>query len=385
MDRIYLDYAATTPMDRRVFEKMVPYFSEDFGNPSSIHFFGQNAESAVDEARSTIAGYFHVPSEGVIFTSGGTESDNMAVKGAAIWQRRVSGKNKIIISPVEHHAVGTTAEQLCDAYGFDLHYVKVDRHGKVDLTDLERKVDDQTAVVSIIYANNEIGTINPVSEIAEICHRRGVIFHADAVQAAAHLDFNLEEVLIDMISIGAHKFYGPKGIGALICKKEPDLFPLITGGKQENNHRAGTHNVPSIIGMAEALRLTRDEIGMRSPRLTALRDHLIENLQENVPGTTVTGDLTNRLPNHASFVFDGVDGNQLLIQLDMAGFACSSGSACKIGDPKPSDVLLAIGIEPEKALGSLRVTLGDGTTFEQIERFEQALPGLVESNRKRNG
>lgn len=384
MDRIYLDYAATTPLDRRAFAKMEPFFTQDFGNPSSIHTFGQQAEAAVDNARTRIAGMFHVSADGVIFTSGGSESDNLAVRGTALWQRRAHGKNKIITSPVEHHAVLATVEQLGDAYGFDVHFVKVDRSGKVDLTDLERLVDEDTAVVSIIYANNEIGTINPVSEIAEICHRRGIIFHSDAVQAAAHLGFDLENSPIDLISIGAHKFYGPKGVGALVSRKKVELFPQITGGKQENGLRAGTHNVPSIVGMAEALSLAREGMSVRSPELTRMRDRLIERVTAEIPGAMVTGDLKERLPNHASFVFEGVDGNRLLVQLDMAGFACSSGSACKTGDPQPSDVLLALGIEPKLALGSLRVTLGAGTTGEHIDSFARALPGLIEANRKRN-
>ena len=383
MDRIYLDYAATTPLDRRVFEKMVPYFSDDFGNPSSIHFFGQQAEAAVDDARRTIAGLFHVPEVGIIFTSGGTESDNLALRGTALYQRRTKGKNKIIISPVEHHAVRTTAEQLNDAYGFDLHFAKIDQNGRVDLADIERQIDEETAVVSIIYANNEIGTINPVAEIAEICHRRGVLFHSDAVQAAAHLKIDMGRCPIDMISIGAHKFYGPKGVGALVCRQDPELFSQITGGKQEDSHRAGTHNVPSIVGMAEAARLVREEIEVRAPELSRMRDHLIEQVTGKIDGALVTGDPSERLPNHASFVFEGVDGNQLLIQLDMAGFACSSGSACKVGDPQPSDVLLALGLDSQLALGSLRVTLGRTTTLEQIEKFEQTLPNLIEVNRKR--
>ncbi len=383
MDRIYLDYAATTPMDRRVFEKMTPFFTEHFGNPSSIHFFGQNAETAVDNSRRTIADLFQTSSEGVIFTSGGTESDNLALRGTAFWRRKTIGANKIIISPVEHHAILTTAEQLRDEFGFELSFVDVDPLGRVDLNDLERKLDENTAIVSTIYANNEIGTINPVKSIADLCHERGVPFHSDAVQAAAHLDFNLVNTPIDMISIGAHKFYGPKGIGALVCRNEPELYSQMTGGKQEENHRAGTHNVPSIVGMAEALRLSREQIGTRSPELSKMRDILIEKVTGRIENVSLTGDPVNRLPNHASFVFEGVDGNQLLIQLDMAGFACSSGSACKIGDPQPSDVLLALGIPPQRALGSLRVTLGSGTSMDQVEKFTQVLPKLVETNRMR--
>lgn len=382
MDRIYLDYAATTPMDRRVFEKMAPYFSEFFGNPSSVHYFGQIAERAVEEARLSVANHFHTIPEGVIFTSGGTESDNLALRGTAFLQRKGKGANKIIISPVEHHAVLTTAEQLRDEFGFELVFARVDETGRIDLNSLEKQVDQDTAIVSIIYANNEIGTINPMDEIGAICRHKGVPLHSDAVQAAAHLSIDMEKSNIDMISIGAHKFYGPKGIGALVCRSEPALLSQMTGGKQESNHRAGTHNVPLIVGLAEALKIQEVSFSARNSELTAMRHALIERVLRNIPNAQLTGHPAQRLPNHASFVFDGVDGNQLLVQLDMAGFACSSGSACKVGDPKPSDVLLAIGISPERALGSLRVTLGGGTTMEQIDHFCDTLPGLVEVNRR---
>jgi cysteine desulfurase len=382
MDRIYLDYAATTPVDRRVYEKMTPFFTEWFGNSSSVHYSGPQTDTAVDIACKSIAEQFNTRAEGVVFTSGGTESDNLALRGTALRQRKEKGANRIIISPVEHHAVLTTAEQLRDEYGFDLSFVKVDDFGRIDLDDLDHLLDQDTAIVSIIYANNEIGTINPMSEIAEICHRKDVLLHSDAVQAAAHLTIDLELSKVDMISIGAHKFYGPKGIGALVCRFKPALLSQMTGGKQEDNHRAGTHNVPSIVGMAEALKLNADRQAGQSIKLTAMRDTLIHRVLQEIPNTHLTGHPGERLPNHASFVFDGVDGNQLLIQLDMAGFACSSGSACKVGDPKPSDVLLAIGIAAERALGSLRVTLGNGTTGEHIERFCNKLPDLVEANRR---
>jgi cysteine desulfurase len=382
MDRIYLDYAATTPLDRRVLDAMTPYFTETFGNPSSIHYFGQAAEAAVETARRKIANHFHVKPGGVIFTSGGTESDNLALRGMAFQQRKERGAKKVVISPVEHHAVLITAEQLRDEFGFELCLLKVDSDGRVDLDDLKRQVDENTAVVSIIYGNNEIGTINPMAEIAAICHDKGVLLHSDAVQAAAHLPINLQASQIDMISIGAHKFYGPKGTGALVCRAEPDLLSQNTGGKQENSHRAGTHNVPLIVGMAEALALLDQPSTNGAEEMVRLRDAVISGVLESIPGAVLTGHPALRLPNHASFTFDGVDGNQLLVQLDMAGFACSSGSACKVGDPQPSDVLLAIGIPPKQALGSLRVTLGRGTTMAHVQKFCSELPRLVEANRR---
>lgn len=382
MDRIYLDYAATTPMDRRVFEKMTPYFCDVFGNPSSVHYFGQIAERAVEEARKTVADHFHTAPTCVVFTSGGTESDNLAIRGTAFMQRKSKGARKIVISPVEHHAVLTTVEQLRDEFGFELCFAKVDESGRIDLDSLEKQIDQDTAIVSIIHANNEIGTINPMDEIGAICRSKGVPLHSDAVQAAAHLSIDLDQSNIDMLSIGAHKFYGPKGVGALVCKSEPSVLSQITGGKQENNHRAGTHNVPLIVGLAEALKIQGESLSKRNSDLTVMRDMLINRVLQTIPNTNLTGHPAERLPNHASFVFDGVDGNQLLVQLDIAGFACSSGSACKVGDPKPSDVLLAIGISPVMALGSLRVTLGRGTTVEQIDNFCDTLPALVEANRR---
>lgn len=382
MERIYLDYAATTPLDNRVLEQMLPWFTEDFGNPSSIHFFGQKAETAVENSRKVMSDCLGGKDHDIIFTSGGTESDNLALRGVALYEKENCGADEIIISSVEHHAVKSTAEQLRDHFGFKLIYVNVDHYGTVDLQDLEKKISEKTAIVSIIYANNEIGTINPVKEIGELCQKRRVAFHSDGVQAAAHLDVDLERDHIDLFSLGAHKFYGPKGVGALAVRSKYRILPILTGGKQEENRRAGTHNVPSIIGMTEALRIVGKEKSGEKLRLSSLRDGLVEKVINKVPGSMLTGNPQNRLPNHASFVFEKVNGNQLLIQLDMMGFACSSGSACKIGDPTPSDVLLAIGIDPETALGSLRVTLGRSTTYKEIEAFLSALPAAIEQVRR---
>lgn len=382
MERVYLDYAATTPLDDRVFIKMMPWFKQDFGNPSSVHYFGQQAEAAVENARKMIAGCVGAEPEEVIFTSGGTESDNFALRGAALRERENRGANEILISPVEHHAIKTTAEQLRDHFGFEVTYIDVDEYGMIDLRDLEQKINPNTAVVSAIYANNEIGTINPINEIGKICHQQCIPFHSDGVQAVAHLDIDLKRDKVDLFSLGAHKFYGPKGIGALVVRQGYSLIPMVTGGKQEENRRAGTHNVPSIVGMAAALKQVQDDRLMECQRLTILRDTLINEVLQSVPGSKLTGHPRMRLPNHASFVFEKVNGNQLLILLDMAGFACSSGSACKIGDPSPSDVLLAIGLDPITALGSLRVTLGRETTKRQVDQFLQTLPSVVERARK---
>jgi len=378
---IYLDYAASTPVDERVVEAMHPYFSIDFGNPSSIHYFGQQAEAGVEEARSSLARWLNCRTAEVVFTSCGTESDNLALRGAALAERKNRGANHILISPVEHHAGSRTADQLAEAFGFEVEHLPVDEFGLVSPEDVRRLLRPETALVSIIYANNEIGTINPVTDIGRICRERGVPFHTDAVQAAAYLPVNVESLHVDLLSIGAHKFYGPKGVGALFVRKGTPLMPTQTGGSQEGGLRAGTHNVPYIIGMAKALELAQTDRMKRQAGLLPLRDRMIGHILEEIPSARLTGHPTQRLPNHASFVFEGVDGNTLLMLLDTAGFACSSGSACKTGDPEPSDVLLALGIPREWALGSLRVTLGAHTTPEEVEAFLEVLPGLVQQVR----
>lgn len=379
--RIYLDYAATTPVDERVLEKMLPYFKTNFGNPSSIHMWGQQADAAIEEARESVAFSLGSRPEEIVFTSCGTESSNLALRGVAMARRRKTGANHILISPVEHHAVSHTAQQLGEVYGFEIEHLPVDTYGRVDPDDLRHYLRPETALVSVIYANNEIGTINPIAEIGAICRGAGVPFHSDAVQAAAHLPVNVANDKVDMLAIGAHKFYGPKGVGALYVRRDTGLVPSQTGGKQEEGRRAGTQNVPYIVGMAEALSLAQTEAVTWIERVTLLRDHLIGGVLEEIPNARLTGHPVERLPNHASFVFEGADGNLLLMLLDSAGFACSSGSACKVGDPQPSEVLTAIGLSRSWALGSLRVTLGRETTAGQIDAFLRALPDLVQRAR----
>jgi cysteine desulfurase len=378
---VYLDYAATTPVDAIVVQAMLPYFSEKFGNPSSIHYYGQQAEAALEEARQTVADCLHARSEEIIFTACGTESDNLALRGVAFSQRKRKNANHILISPVEHHAVSQTARQLADEHGFELEFVPVDECGMVDPADVEAMIQPSTALVSIIYANNEIGTINPVAEIGAICHKRGIPFHTDAVQAAAHFPIDVQADQVDLLAIGAHKFYGPKGIGALFIRRETPIEAVETGGKQENGLRAGTQNVPYIIGLAEAFRLAQENYQPGLERLAPMRDYLIERVQATIPRARLTGHPTRRLPNHASFVFEKVDGNLLLMFLNEAGFACSSGSACKTGTPEPSEVLSAIGLSRNWGLGSLRLTLGRQTVSDHIERILQVLPSLVEKAR----
>lgn len=377
---IYLDYAATTPVDARVLDAMTPYFADSFGNPSSVHRFGQRAEAAVESARETVASALHCRPDEIIFTSCGSESDNLALRGAMMFGLQ-NDRPWLLTSRAEHHAVSKTAEQLEKYYGVQVEWLPVDAHGMVTPETMRRAVCDGTALASVMLANNEIGTINPVAELASICRERGILFHTDAVQAAAYLDVDVTQLGVDMLSLGGHKFYGPKGVGALYVKKGTRLVPHTTGGGQEFGLRAGTQNVPYIVGFAEALRLAAEEREERVAHVQPLRDQVIGRVLEDIPDAQLTGHPENRLPNHASFVFKDADGNLLLQLLDAAGFACSSGSACKTGNPEPSEVVAALGLSRDWALGSLRITLGKDSTPEQINSFLNLLPSFVEKSR----
>ena len=379
---IYLDYSATTPVDLRVLGVMTPYFSASFGNPSSIHRYGQQAEAAVDSARETVARMLNCRPDEIIFTSCGSESDNLAIRGAAYAMREKTGAKWILASHTEHPAVTKTLLQLEKYEGFLIEWLDVNEQGMVTPEAVEKAVCDKTAIVSVMYANNEIGTINPVKEIAKVCRSNKILFHTDAVQAAAYLPVDVQELGVDMMSLGGHKFYGPKGVGALYVHKGTPIVSHLTGGGQEFSLRAGTQNVPYIVGFAEALRLTNEERQQRVQHVKPLRDRIIGTVLESISDSRLTGDMESRLPQHASFVFKDVDGNLLLTLLDAAGFACSSGSACKTGNPEPSDVMNAIGLPRDWGLGSLRVTLGSETTSEHVDAFLQVLPGLVENVRK---
>jgi len=379
---IYLDYSATTPVDPRVLEAMTPYFSASFGNPSSVHRYGQLAEAAVDSARETVARVLNCQPDEVIFTSCGSESDNLAIRGAAYAMRDKTGAEWILASRTEHPAVTKTLLHLEKYEGFQIEWLDVDEHGMVTPEVVSKAICDNTAIVSVMYANNEIGTINPVRDIAEICRASHILFHTDAVQAAAYLPVDVNELGVDMMSLGAHKFYGPKGVGALYVRKGTPLISPLTGGGQEFGIRAGTQNVPYIVGFAEALRLTHEEREQRNEHVKPLRDKIIGTVLETIPDSQLTGDMESRLPQHASFAFKNVDGNFLLTLLDAAGFACSSGSACKTGNPEPSEVMNAIGLSRDWGLGSLRVTLGKDTTSDDVNSFLDILPSLVEQARK---
>ncbi|UCE00674.1 MAG: cysteine desulfurase [Chloroflexota bacterium] len=379
---VFLDYASTTPVDPEVVEAMMPYFTEYFGNSSSIHKFGQQAEAALENSRHTVAEIIAARPSEIVFTSCGSESDNLALRGVALAERKNRGASHILISPVEHHAVSNTALQLQDLHGFNVEYLPVDQFGIVDPDDVKKYLRPETAIVSVIHANNEIGSINPVQEIGEVCQSHGVPFHTDSVQGAAHLPINVDTLNVDLMSIGAHKFYGPKGVGALYIREGTPIIPELTGGGQENNLRAGTHNTPYIVGLAKAFQLTQVNAQERHAHYDLLRKRIINHILSEIPSARLTGHPDQRLPNHTSFVFQGVDGNTLLMMLDAAGFACSSGSACKTGDPEPSDVLLALGIPRDWALGSLRVTVGQQTTFNEIEDFLNVVPDLIHQVRE---
>jgi cysteine desulfurase len=379
---VYLDYSATTPVDARVVEAMAPYFSRLFGNPSSVHRYGQAAEDAVDSARETVASILNCRPDEIIFTSCGSESDNLAIRGAAYAMREKTGAKWILAARAEHPAVTKTLLHLEKYEGFQLEWLDVDQDGMIRPESVATAICENTAVVSVMYANNEIGTINPIKEIAEICRANKIPFHTDAVQAAAYLPLDVQTLGVDMMSLGAHKFYGPKGVGALYVRKGTPLVSQLTGGGQEFNLRAGTQNVPYIVGFAEALRLTNEERDQRVTHVKPLRDQIIGTVLEAIPDSRLTGSLEWRLPHHASFAFQDVDGNLLLTLLDAAGFACSSGSACKTGNPEPSEVMNAIGLPREWGLGSLRVTLGVQTTPADVDEFLRVLPRLVEKARK---
>jgi cysteine desulfurase len=380
--QVYLDHSATTPTDPRVVEAMLPYFSEFYGNPLSAHQFGRKAEYAVETARETVARILNCKPSEVVFTSGGSESDNLALRGSAWHGRLNGGRNRVITTAVEHSAVEKTVEQLDKVIGFEPTILPVDAHGRVNVADLTIASDTQTAVASAIYANNEVGTVNPITQLAEAAHHHGALFHTDAVQAAGQLSLDVQALGVDLMSLSGHKFYGPKGIGVLFVREGVELLPSQTGGSHEDGRRAGTHSVPLIAGLAHALELAYEEREHWVAHFNALRQQLIDGVLRRVGGAQLTGDPNNRLPSHTSFLFDGVEGNTLVMHLDMRGIAASTASACKTGNPEPSSVLLAMGYTPLQAAGSLRLTAGRGTTPEDIDYTVDVLVDVVEKVRK---
>jgi len=378
MKKVYLDHAATTPTHPNVVLAMQPYYSEKFGNPSSIHAFGQEARSAVEAAREKAAKLLGATPEEIVFTSGGTESDNFALEGVA-FAKENQGKH-IIISKIEHHAVTECAEFL-KKRGFEIAYLPVDKYGLVDPQEVKKAITDKTILVSIMHANNEIGTIEPVAEIARIVNEKGIYFHTDAVQTAGHLPINVKDLGVDLLSLSAHKFYGPKGVGALYVKKGTRLVSFLHGGGQEKGKRASTENVPGIVGLGVACELAQKMMASEESRLQSLRDKLIKGILDKVPETILNGHPSLRLPNNVNVSIKYVEGESILLNLDMQGVAGSTGSACTSGSLEPSHVLLAIGLPHEIAHGSLRLTLGSSTTEDDINYVLGVLPPIVEKLR----
>jgi len=378
--RIYLDHAATTPVDNEVLETMLPYFSEKFGNASNPHSFGREARAAMDEARQQVAALIGAQPDEIAFTSGGTESDNFALVGTA-FRWRDKGK-RIVISAIEHHAITHTAKFLQREMGFEVVEVAPDKYGRVWPDAVEKQLTDDTVLVSVMMANNEIGTIQPLADIAPVVKARGIVFHTDAVQAVGQIPVNVNELGVDLLTLTAHKFYGPKGIGALYIRRGTRMFSLIHGGEQERGRRAGTENVPGIVGLGKACAIAQRDMAASSARLTALRDRLIRSLTERIPDVRLNGHPTERLPNNVHVCVKGVAGEVMQMNLDLAGIAVSIGSACTSGALEPSHVLKAIGVPREWVMGPLRLTLGRSNTEEDVDRTVDELANIVERLRK---
>jgi cysteine desulfurase len=374
MKLVYLDNAATTKPRTEVVESMIPFLKERYGNPSSIYRIARDTKVALTKAREKVAAAIHANPEEIIFTGSGSEADNIAVKGVAYAYAK-KGRH-IITSAIEHHAVLDSVKHL-EARGFKTTFLPVDSYGMVDPGDVEAAITKDTILITIMHANNEIGTIQPISEIAGIAKKRGVIFHTDAVQTVGHIPVDINELGVDMLSLSGHKCNGPKGVGALWVKKGVKPEKLIDGGSQEYNRRAGTENVAGIVGFATALELAVKEVEYESSRLIGLRDYLIKGILERIPHVKLTGHPTERLPGNASFCFEFIEGESLLLSLDRVGICGSSGSACTSGSLEPSHVLLAIGLPHEIAHGSLRLSLGRETTLQDIDYVLEMLPPIV--------
>lgn len=374
---IYLDHSATTPVDKRVVSAMLPYFSENYGNPSSIHFIGQRATQAINKSREKIASIINCQPDEIVFTSGGTESDNLAIRGLA---SKIGGaiRNSILISSVEHSAVTKTAERIASKGEISLYKLKVDKFGSVKLQFEESNILPQVAMVSIIYASSEIGTIQPIKEIAGIAKKHNILVHTDAVQAVGQLKIDVDALGVDMLSASAHKFYGPKGIGFLYVRRGTELNPILTGGGQELDRRSGTHNVPLIVGMAKALEIANLEQSEIIAHYKKMRDLLIQLVLEKVENVILTGHIHNRLYSHASFIFPHLNSQAIVQSLSINGIASSSGTACNSRSVKPSSVLLALGYQPMEAMGSLRLTVGRSTTEQDIVYTVEILRKVVE-------
>ena len=379
---VYLDYSASTPVDPRVVEAMMPYFGSVFGNPSASHRQGQRGEQAIEDARETVAGILNCRASEIVFTSCGTESDNLAIRRAAWRARQRGAATRLITTPIEHSAVINTMRQMHSVMDFEMEVVAVDKRGVIDEEAFRAACQRGGAIASIIYASNEIGTIQDLPLIAAIAHEIELLFHTDAVQAGGQLSLDVQMLGVDMLSLSAHKFYGPKGVGILYVKDGIQLEPSQSGGSHENGRRAGTHNTAFIVGLAKALELAYQENVARLEHFTTMRDLLIQGVLERVPGAELSGHPTQRLASHASFVLPGIDANALLMHLDMQGVFASSGSACKTGDPEPSEILLGVGYTPAEATSGLRLSVGLHTTECDIEYALDVLANAVDKLRR---
>ena len=375
---VYADNAATTKLSPAVLEAMMPYLTEEYGNPSSLYRFGNHAKRAIEQARKEVADVLGAEPFEILFTGGGTEADNWVKE--IMRSLKARGKNHFITSAVEHHALLHSAQRL-QKEGFEVTFIPVDREGQIDPEQVRAAIRPETGLVSIMFANNEIGSIYPIKEIGAICRQAGVLFHTDAVQAAGHLPINVKEMNIDLLSLSAHKFHGPKGVGAFYCRRGIPLPSLIDGGAQERSKRAGTENVAGIVGLGAALRLANEEMSETSARVSTMRDRLIDGILQTVPMCRLNGPRHNRLPGNCNISFLGIEGESLLLRLDLAGIAASSGSACASSSLDPSHVLLAIGLPHEVAHGSVRLSLSDYNTEEDVDYILEKLPEIVSTLR----
>lgn len=374
MERIYFDYAATTPMDPQVLEAMQPYFFDKFGNPSSIHSFGQEAKKAMEDARSKVASSLGAKEDEIIFTSGGTESDNFALFGT-LWANNAKG-NHIVTTAIEHHAILEPLHFL-EKQGYGVTYVRPDKYGMVAPQDIAQAITNKTVLISVMHANNEIGTMQPIKEIGRLAREKGVYFHTDAVQTVGHVPVDVGDLNVDLLSLSAHKFYGPKGVGCLYVRKGIRLLPYLRGGGQERRRRASTENIPGIVGLGRALELCKEKMGVESKEQARLRDKLIAEIPKRIDRVYLNGHPTDRLPNNVNFSIEYIEGESMLLNLDMLGIAASTGSACTSGDLEPSHVLLSIGRPHELCHGSLRLSLGRYTQEKEIDRFLEVFPKIV--------
>lgn len=371
---VYMDHAATTFTKKEVLDEMLPYFTEEFGNPSSVYSFSRATKKAIESAREKVAKAIGAKDDEIFFTGGGSEADNWAIKGVAFANRKKG--NHIITTKIEHHAVLHTCEFL-EKNGFEVTYLPVDEYGMVNVDDVKKAITDKTILISVMFANNEVGTIEPIKEIGEIAHEKGIYFHTDAVQAVGNVPIDVNDMNIDLLSLAGHKFYGPKGVGALYIKKGVKIDNLIHGGGQERGRRAGTENIPGIVGLGKAIEMATSDIEGHSQKLRKMRDKMIKGIQENIPYAKLNGHSEKRLPGNINFSFSFIEGESMLLLLDQKGICASTGSACSSGSLEPSHVLMAMGLPHELAHGSLRLTLGDLTKEEDIDYVLDALKEVV--------